>query len=103
MNDTPSTDDLRAVVVAVLDKLAQVERLLLALRPGPDVDDILASVRAWRAIARSYLVRLRRIDGGEGCDLAASEGTPTGRAARDDYGHASQTRDRKIGGHHAEK
>ena len=62
MTQAPTTDELRAVAVALADKFTQLEQLLERYHDRPGVADSLASLGAWRGTVRRLLAALRAMD-----------------------------------------
>lgn len=56
-------DELRTVVIGVLDKLNQVEELLYRYQHLAQAQDALADIRAFRVTTRGFLGKLRQIEG----------------------------------------
>jgi hypothetical protein len=55
-------DELRTVIIGVLDKLNQVEALLHRFQHRGPAQDALASLRAYRVTTRGFLAKLRDVE-----------------------------------------
>jgi hypothetical protein len=71
----PTTDQLRGVIIALLDKCHQIEALLERLPIDASRDDLQATIRAYRHTVRSWLTILRDLDRGER-RVSAAAGSP---------------------------
>ena len=77
-DQAPTTDELRAVIIGLMDKCHQIEGLLFTLPRMALTDESLANLRAYRSTLRGYLTRLRSIERGEPHPLPGNQGpTPT--------------------------
>jgi hypothetical protein len=75
-----TNDEIRGVVIALLDKCHQLERICDQLPAAPLSADIAASVRAYRESLRTYLTQVRDLERAErAACLAGKPGAPAGQ------------------------
>ena len=58
-------DELRDIVIGVLDKLNQCEALLFRFQHLAPAQDALADIRAYRVTVRGFLAKLRDLEQGK--------------------------------------
>lgn len=81
MDDT-TFDDMRGVIVAVLDKLNQLEALFMQLAHKGEAQAALAEISAYRVTARGLLARIRMAQAEQGGEGEPASPSPPGGTRR---------------------